>query len=86
MHALRASTSIWQSQSEPDHDLEAMERDNDRNISDIGERVSMLKNITKGIHDEVQAQHGILDGMVRACSSLPMQPQDNGAFSCEWGS
>eukprot|EP00191_Tetraselmis_sp_GSL018_P022780 CAMPEP_0177621514 /NCGR_PEP_ID=MMETSP0419_2-20121207/27626_1 /TAXON_ID=582737 /ORGANISM="Tetraselmis sp., Strain GSL018" /LENGTH=74 /DNA_ID=CAMNT_0019121437 /DNA_START=228 /DNA_END=448 /DNA_ORIENTATION=- len=46
-----------------DYDAEAMEKENDRSISDMGERVSMLKNITKGIHDEVQGQHSLLDNM-----------------------
>mmetsp|Transcript_21990 Transcript_21990/g.61030 ORF Transcript_21990/g.61030 Transcript_21990/m.61030 type:complete len:91 (-) Transcript_21990:287-559(-) len=40
-----------------------MERENDRSMSDLGDRVSMLKNITKGIQDEVHSQHTILDNM-----------------------
>eukprot|EP00192_Tetraselmis_astigmatica_P017243 CAMPEP_0117667888 /NCGR_PEP_ID=MMETSP0804-20121206/11225_1 /TAXON_ID=1074897 /ORGANISM="Tetraselmis astigmatica, Strain CCMP880" /LENGTH=109 /DNA_ID=CAMNT_0005475681 /DNA_START=318 /DNA_END=648 /DNA_ORIENTATION=+ len=32
-------------------------------MSDLGDRVSMLKNITKGIQDEVHSQHTILDNM-----------------------
>mmetsp|Transcript_34007 Transcript_34007/g.80726 ORF Transcript_34007/g.80726 Transcript_34007/m.80726 type:complete len:94 (-) Transcript_34007:402-683(-) len=57
-----------------DYDAEAMEKENDRSISDMGERVSMLKNITKGIHDEVQGQHSLLDNMVLAplASALPL--------------
>lgn len=50
-------------QQDADYDPEAMEKDNDRNISDLGDRVSLLKNITKGIQDEVHTHHGILDNM-----------------------
>ena len=44
-------------------DEESLERENDKGVSDLGDRVSLLKNITKGIQDEVQDQHGILDRM-----------------------
>ncbi len=44
-------------------DEESLERENDRGVSDLGDRVGLLKSITKGIRDEVQEQHGILDRM-----------------------
>lgn len=47
-----------------EYDPEATERENDRNIADVGDRVSLLKSITQGIQDEVKTQNGVLDGMV----------------------
>ena len=44
-------------------DLESLERENDRNLETMGDRVSMLKNITMDIHKEADAHHRILDGM-----------------------
>mmetsp|Transcript_4522 Transcript_4522/g.11309 ORF Transcript_4522/g.11309 Transcript_4522/m.11309 type:complete len:118 (+) Transcript_4522:179-532(+) len=46
-----------------EYDPEATERENDRNIADVGDRVSLLKSITQGIQDEVKTQNGVLDGM-----------------------
>jgi len=41
--------------------LDAMERDNDRNIDYMGDRVSALKKITVDIHDEVEGHHRLID-------------------------
>jgi blocked-early-in-transport protein 1 len=38
-----------------------MERENDRNIDYMGDRISALKKITVDIHDEVEGQHRLLD-------------------------
>ena len=44
-------------------DPESLERENDRNLETMGDRVSMLKNITMDIHKEADSHHRILDGM-----------------------
>lgn len=41
--------------------LDAMERDNDRNIDYMGDRVAALKKITVDIHDEVEGHHRLID-------------------------
>ena len=44
-------------------DPESLERENDRSLETMGDRVSMLKNITMDIHKEADSHHRILDGM-----------------------
>ena len=44
-------------------DPESLERENDRSLEHVSDRVSMLKNITVDIHKEADAHHRILDGM-----------------------
>lgn len=44
-------------------DPESLERSNDAEISRMGERVDLLKNITRGIHGEVDRQNSNLDGL-----------------------
>ena len=44
-------------------DPESLERDNDRGISALSERVGLLKSATFGIRNEVEAQHSALDRM-----------------------
>ena len=46
-------------------DPESLERENDRSIDALGERVGALRAMTSGIHGEVESQHRLLDSMVR---------------------
>jgi hypothetical protein len=46
-------------------DIEALQRDNDAGVDALAERVGLLKSATAGIRGEVEAQHSILDRMVR---------------------
>jgi len=41
--------------------LDGMERENDRSISHMSDRVSALKQITVDIHDEVEGHHRLLN-------------------------
>ena len=59
---LPAAMLLLQNHSEVD--LEALEKDNDREIAALGDRVGLLKNVTGGIQTEVHSQHNILDNMV----------------------
>eukprot|EP01024_Parvocaulis_polyphysoides_P002058 TRINITY_DN1062_c0_g1_i7.p4 TRINITY_DN1062_c0_g1~~TRINITY_DN1062_c0_g1_i7.p4 ORF type:complete len:112 (+),score=17.49 TRINITY_DN1062_c0_g1_i7:932-1267(+) len=44
-------------------DLEAQERENDQGISSLGEKVGLLKEMTRGIKKEVDTQNMELDNM-----------------------
>ncbi|KAK9813281.1 hypothetical protein WJX72_011867 [[Myrmecia] bisecta] len=44
-------------------DPESLERENDRSIDALGERVGMFKQLTSGIHDEAESHHKLLDDM-----------------------
>ena len=47
-------------------DPESLEKQNDVEIADIGDRVSLLKNLTHNLHTEADSQNSVLRGMVRA--------------------
>ncbi|KAL6757440.1 Qc-SNARE, Bet1/mBET1 family [Haematococcus lacustris] len=44
-------------------DVESLERDNDRGLDALSERVGLLKAATHGIKSEVENQHNLLDNM-----------------------
>lgn len=44
-------------------DVESMERENDRGVDALSERIGLLKQATHGIRSEVESQHSILDKM-----------------------
>ncbi|GBG00474.1 hypothetical protein Rsub_13155 [Raphidocelis subcapitata] len=44
-------------------DVESLERENDRGIDALSERIGLLKQATHGIRAEVDSQHTILDKM-----------------------
>eukprot|EP00241_Pyramimonas_parkeae_P009571 CAMPEP_0114246950 /NCGR_PEP_ID=MMETSP0058-20121206/12753_1 /TAXON_ID=36894 /ORGANISM="Pyramimonas parkeae, CCMP726" /LENGTH=118 /DNA_ID=CAMNT_0001360205 /DNA_START=282 /DNA_END=638 /DNA_ORIENTATION=+ len=44
-------------------DPETAERDNDQQIEMLAQRASLLKSITKDIHDEAERQNSFLDNM-----------------------
>lgn len=44
-------------------DPESLERENDRGVDALGDRVGLLKQLTQGIKNEVDAQHTVLDNM-----------------------
>lgn len=53
-------------------DPESLERDNDRSVDQLGEKTALLKNLTKGIHEEVETHNRMLERLVRA--RAPFQP------------
>ncbi|KAG1681168.1 hypothetical protein FOA52_015611 [Chlamydomonas sp. UWO 241] len=44
-------------------DVESLERENDRGVDVLGDRVGLLKSLTQGIKNEVDSQHSVLDNM-----------------------
>mmetsp|Transcript_19227 Transcript_19227/g.48931 ORF Transcript_19227/g.48931 Transcript_19227/m.48931 type:complete len:111 (+) Transcript_19227:124-456(+) len=44
-------------------DVESLERDNDRGLDTLAERVGLLKAATLGIKNEADSQHNLLDNM-----------------------
>ncbi|KAK9821837.1 hypothetical protein WJX74_002997 [Apatococcus lobatus] len=44
-------------------DLESQEQENDKGIDALGDRVSMLRQLTSGIKGEVDSHHRLLDNM-----------------------
>jgi len=44
-------------------DPESLERDNDRGLDLLSERIGLLKQATHGIRNEADSQHSILDRM-----------------------
>jgi len=44
-------------------DPESLEKQNDVEIADIGDRVSLLKNLTHNLHTEADSQNSVLRGM-----------------------
>ena len=42
-------------------DVESLERENDRGLDTLSERVGLLRNATMGIKNEVDSQHRLLD-------------------------
>jgi len=53
-------------------DPESLERENDRDIERIGERTSLLKQVTSGIKDEVEKSHRALDSIAGDMGSARM--------------
>ena len=49
-------------------DVESLERENERGVDALAERIGLLKQVTHGIRSEVDSQHHVLDRMVRFCS------------------
>eukprot|EP00884_Botryococcus_braunii_P002512 jgi/Botrbrau1/12261/Bobra.0323s0004.1 len=47
----------------PAIDPESLEKENDRGIESLGDRVGLLRNLTHGIKSEVDSQNKTLDGM-----------------------
>lgn len=45
--------------------MESLERENDRGIESLSERIGLLKQATSRIRDEADSQHSLLDRMVR---------------------
>ena len=45
------------------YDAEAAEAENDRVAGQLGDRVRLLRSITKDIHDEVESQNRLLDNL-----------------------
>ena len=45
------------------YDAEAAEAENDRVAGQLGDRVRLLRSITKDIHDEVESQNKLLDNL-----------------------
>ncbi|GAX73830.1 hypothetical protein CEUSTIGMA_g1281.t1 [Chlamydomonas eustigma] len=44
-------------------DVESLEKDNEKGLDSLAERVGLLKAATMGIKGEVDSHHGILDNM-----------------------
>eukprot|EP00775_Hariotina_reticulata_P012724 gene12724-12854_t len=44
-------------------DVESLERENDRSLDALSERIGLLKQATHGIRSEVDSQHHVLDKM-----------------------
>lgn len=44
-------------------DVESLQHENDRDISALSERVSLLKQATHGVKTEAEAQHRVLDSV-----------------------
>lgn len=59
-------------QSTTETDPESLEKENDKGIDALGERVSMLRNITSNIHGEVDSQHQILDRMAQSMGGIQL--------------
>ncbi|KAL6772437.1 BET1 [Auxenochlorella protothecoides x Auxenochlorella symbiontica] len=53
-------------------DPESLEKENDRDIAALGDRVGMLRNITSGIHAEVEEHHTVLDNMSMSMSGIQL--------------
>lgn len=51
-------------------DVESLERENERGVDALAERIGLLKQVTHGIRSEVDSQHHVLDRMVRHCLLL----------------
>ncbi|KAF8069627.1 BET11 [Scenedesmus sp. PABB004] len=50
-------------------DPESLERENERNLDSLSERIGLLKQATHGIRSEVESQHHVLDRMTDAMFS-----------------
>ncbi|WIA09908.1 hypothetical protein OEZ85_010122 [Tetradesmus obliquus] len=48
---------------EPSMDVESLERENERGLDALSERIGLLKQATHGIRHEVDSQHHVLDRM-----------------------
>eukprot|EP00882_Tetradesmus_deserticola_P004696 GHRQ01004950.1.p2 GENE.GHRQ01004950.1~~GHRQ01004950.1.p2 ORF type:complete len:107 (+),score=34.07 GHRQ01004950.1:37-321(+) len=44
-------------------DVESLERENDRGLDALSERIGLLKQATHGIRNEAESQHHVLDRM-----------------------
>ena len=58
-------------------DPESLERENDRNLETMGDRVSMLKNITMDIHKEADSHHRIFRRDERRYEWIPRGAESN---------
>lgn len=47
-------------------DIESLERNNDRSLDALSDRIGLLKQATHGIRSEVDSQHHVLDRMTDA--------------------
>lgn len=67
-------------------DPESLERQNDAGISGIGERVAMLKGLTRSLHTEAESQNQFLTGVVRcaACHSIKYAAFHHATKSITW--
>lgn len=53
-------------------DPESLERENDQNIDSLGQRTSLLRQVTAGIKDEVEKSHRALDSIAGDMGSARM--------------
>ncbi|KAL3148073.1 hypothetical protein ABBQ38_014358 [Trebouxia sp. C0009 RCD-2024] len=53
-------------------DPESLERENDQSIDNLGQRTSLLRQVTAGIKDEVEKSHKALDAIAGDMGSARM--------------